>query len=281
MSLEQDPARPTLLTALYRRTMRVTKRRGMRTLSRWNARLFPCGQIIALDTGCEMFIPPDPHFFGYVVGHESHITRLIEEIVVEGDTCVDVGANIGYFSLMMAARCGRTGRVLSYEPEPANFRVLSENVELARRQGLNVSATEAAVAQHGGVVELVRGEESTLHQVRAPEGQGPASSSPLIRCVNLADDLAGKGVSGPIKLVKIDVEGFEVPVLKGVAALLQSGAVRAAVVEVTAGEQAREVESIFGDLHPQPRSVECWLEGSWKPLRVSQIPHRTDILVKF
>ena len=80
------------------------------TLSHLNARLFPRGHLIRLDTGCDMFIPPDPHFFGYVVGHEAHITRLIEEVVGEGDTCVDVGANIGYFSLMMAARCGRSAR---------------------------------------------------------------------------------------------------------------------------------------------------------------------------
>jgi hypothetical protein len=62
-------ARPVLLQKLYRKTMRITRRRGMRTLSRWNARLFPAGHLILLDTGCEMFIPPDPHFFGYVVGH--------------------------------------------------------------------------------------------------------------------------------------------------------------------------------------------------------------------
>jgi FkbM family methyltransferase len=224
-----------------------------------------------------MFIPPDPHFFGYVVGHEDHITRLIEEIVDEGDTCVDVGANIGYFSLMMAARCGKAGRVLSYEPEPGNFRILSDNVELARRQGLNVVATRVAVAEHDGVVELVRGEESTLHQVRESAADAPADS--LIRCVNLADDLALKQASGPIKLLKIDVEGYEAPVLRGATGLLRSGVVRTAVIEVTAEEQAGEIEAILGDL--DARSVECWLEGAWRPLPVSQIPHRTDILVNF
>ena len=144
-------ARPVWLQAFYRQTMWITNRRGMRTLSRWNARIFPRGHLIQLDTGCDMFVPPDPHFFGYVVGHEGHITRVIEEFVSEGDTCVDVGANIGYFSVMMAARCGPTGTVFAYEPEPANLRALADNVAIAQRHGLQIIATAAAVSDRAGV----------------------------------------------------------------------------------------------------------------------------------
>jgi FkbM family methyltransferase len=270
-------ARPVFLQNLYRSAMRMTRRRGMRTLSRWNTRLFPRGHLIVLDTGCDMFIPPDPHFFGYVVGHESHITRLIEEVVAEGDTCVDVGANIGYFSLMMAARCGRTGAVYSYEPEPANLRALIENVKIAESRGLRVKFTAAAVSDHAGTVELVRGEESTAHQVRTASESSAAGD--LVNSVNLADDLASKGISGPIKLLKIDVEGHEASVLKGCAGLFERGLVATAVIEVAAGDQAREISALLPDFGA--RSVECWLDGRWCRTPLAEIPMRTDVLVQF
>jgi FkbM family methyltransferase len=270
-------ARPVWLQAVYRSTMRLTNRRCMRTLSYLNARLFPRGHLIRLDTGCDMFIPPDPHFFGYVVGHEAHITRLIEEVVGEGDTCVDVGANIGYFSLMMAARCGRSGAVYAYEPEPANVGALTDNVAIAARQSLRIIATAAAVSDHAGSVELVRGDESTLHHVRSPGESSTAAE--LVPCVNLAQDLAYKGVSGPIQLLKIDVEGHETVVLEGCAELLRSGRVRMAVIEVTAGEQAREIDALLTELGA--RSIECWLDDRWSGAPVSEIPRRTDVRVRF
>ena len=249
----------------------------MRTLSRWNSRLFPEGHLIVLDTGCDMFIPPDPHFFGYVVGHESHITRVIEEVVGEGDTCVDVGANIGYFSLMMAARCGRTGVVYAYEPEPANLRALAENVKIAQSRGLRIAVTAAAVSDCAGTVELVRGEESTLHQVRPMTGFSDARD--VVTSVNLADEFALKGISEPIKLLKIDVEGHEASVLRGCAGLFARGLVRTAVVEVTAGEQAREISELLRGFGA--RSVECWLDGRWCHSSLADIPTRTDVLIHF
>src|SRR3954466_14605177 len=80
--------RQAVLPALYRSAMRMTRRHGMGTLSRINRRMFPLGQIIQLETGADFFVPPDPHFFGYIVEHERHITRLIAESVEEGDLCV-------------------------------------------------------------------------------------------------------------------------------------------------------------------------------------------------
>src|SRR4051794_14125556 len=71
--------RQAVMPALYRSAMRMTRRHGMGKLSRINRRLFPHGQIIQLATGADFFVPPDPHFFGYIVEHERHITRLIVE----------------------------------------------------------------------------------------------------------------------------------------------------------------------------------------------------------
>jgi FkbM family methyltransferase len=224
-----------------------------------------------------MFIPPDPHFFGYVVGHEAHVTRLIEEVVSEGDTCVDVGANIGYFSLMMAAKCGQTGMVYAYEPEAGNVLALAENVKIAQSRGLQIRLTAAAVSERAGVLELVRGEESTLHHVRAV-GRS-AGSGDVVPSVNLFDDLVAKGISGSIRLLKIDVEGHEASVLRGCVQLFERGMVQAAVIEVTEGEQAREIDELLQGF--RAKSVECWLDDRWRRCPVAGIPTRTDVLVRF
>jgi FkbM family methyltransferase len=266
---------PAILHAAYRSTLRMTRKRGMRTLSRLNHRLFPAGQICRLETGCDFFVPPDPHFFGYIVEHERHITRLIDGLVEEGDECIDVGANIGYFSLMMAARCGRTGRVFAYEPEAENHAALGRNVALGREQGLSIVATRAAVSDRKGVLALLRGEESTLHQVGAADAGTPPGA--IVPCVNLAEDLRERGAEGPFKLLKIDVEGHETTVLRGCADLLASGAVHTAVLEVTPGETAGEIAEILQTLGARS---ECWLDGRWRAVPVAEIPHRTDILVR-
>jgi FkbM family methyltransferase len=177
----------------------------------------------------------------------------------------------------MAARCGRTGAVYAYEPEPDNLRALAENVKIAESRGLRITVTAAAVSDRAGMIELVRGEESTLHQVRSVSGYSDAAE--LVSSVNLADDLALKGISGPVKLLKIDVEGHEASVLKGCAGLFERGLVRTAVVEVTAGEQAREISELLRDC--RARSVECWFDGRWCHSPLADIPRRTDVLVQF
>jgi FkbM family methyltransferase len=275
-SQQRTVPEPEILHTFYRSTLRLTGRRGMRTLSRLNHRLFPGGQICRLATGCDFFVPPDPHFFGYIVDHERHVTRLIAELVEEGDDCVDVGANIGYFSLMMAARCGATGRVFAYEPEAGNFAALERNVALASDRGLTIAATRAAVSDRDGVIALVRGEESTLHQV-APAGVATPPDD-VVPCVNLGDDLRRRGAVGPIKLLKIDVEGHETAVLRGSADFLAGGSVHTAVLEVTPGETAAEIDAILRGLGASAR---CWLDGGWRPHPVAEVPHRTDILIWF
>jgi FkbM family methyltransferase len=277
MTTARSLPRPELLHAFYRSTLRLTRKRGMRTFSRMNHWLFPRGQIARLATGCDFYLPPDPHFFGCLVGHEQHIADLIRETVEDGDTCIDVGANIGYFTLMMAARCGPGGRVFAYEPEGTNFAMLEENVALAREQGLSIEATRAAVSGRKGSVVLVRGEESTLHQVRPIEGSD-ADAAEVVPCVNLAEDLRERGCDGPIKLLKIDVEGHEPEVLRGSIDFFMSGIAKFVVLEVFPGGCAREIAEILEGFDVD---VDCWIDGEWRDSPVEEITHLTDILIRF
>ncbi len=268
--------RQTVLPALYRSALRLTRKHGMNTLSRLNHRMFPAGQVIRLGNGADFFVPPDPHFFGYIVEHEQHVARLISEVVEVGDICVDAGANIGYFTAMMAARCGKSGRVVAYEPEAKNFAMLSENAAILARQGFHVDAVRAAVSDRAGSLALMRGDESTLHQVGPASEQTPADD--IVACVALSEDLQARGLDVPIKLLKVDVEGHEAAVLRGADELIRRGRIHSAVVEVTSGDPAREIAAILDAYNAR---VTCHLDGAWKAVPVAEIPHRTDILIRF
>ena len=105
------------LPALYRTLLRITRRHGMFTIARNHVRLYPRGQRVKVASEATLYLPPDPHFIGFLLGtHEQHIADLMMTHVRAGDTCVDVGANIGYFTAVLSKLAGPTGRVLSFEP---------------------------------------------------------------------------------------------------------------------------------------------------------------------
>jgi len=139
--------------------------------------------------------------------------KLIKRVLAAGGVLVDVGANIGAFSLIASEQ--PKARVVAYEPHPATFERLQDNL---RRNGRrNVDATCAAVGSRDGELRISDTPGSaTTHAVNAAEGGGePAITVPLLR---LDHDLARRGLTPDI--VKVDVEGFEYDVLSGLGSLL-------------------------------------------------------------
>ena len=55
-------------------------------------------------------------------------TQLVQELVRSGDTVIDIGANVGYYTLLFSELVGETGRVIAFEPDPNNFALLERNV---------------------------------------------------------------------------------------------------------------------------------------------------------
>jgi FkbM family methyltransferase len=222
-----------------------------------------------------MFIPGNKHFIGYLVGmHEEHIAGVIERSVARGSVCLDVGANIGYFTAQMAWRAGGGGRVLCYEPDAANFSVLSENAKLASEStGCSVIPAMAAVSSAPGTLQLMQGEECTGHQVRNVTGS--LSTGDLVKAVTLDEECSG--VSGEIALAKIDVEGHECDVLKGSAGILARRLVRTWILEISPGADAVAIGEF---LRGAGYRVSLWLDGSWREFPLDELPYRTDLLAE-
>src|SRR5207237_678248 len=126
------------------------------------------------------------------------------------------GANIGYYTLVFAELVGDSGRVFAFEPEPANFALLSENTGLNGRA--NVTLVNAAVADAGGRLPLyLAGENKGDH--RLFDSPGESRDSVAVEVVQLDEYLADH--PREIDFVKIDIQGSEGGALEGMASLLE------------------------------------------------------------
>jgi FkbM family methyltransferase len=129
------------------------------------------------------------------------------EAIPEGGTVLDIGANIGLFSLC-AARAAKPAAVYAFEPHPDNFRLLRENIAL-NRLGRRIHALPHAVA--GAAGERVLHVETAMGRHSLVAGAGPGLR---VSCVTLAGVLDAHRIGGSVCL-KIDCEGAEHEILGG------------------------------------------------------------------
>ena len=142
---------------------------------------------------------------------EPLLSRWIEDRLRPGDVFVDVGANIGYFSLLAARRVGPAGRVVAIEPAPPTFAKLTANLEL--NPGAPVRPVRAAVAADRGTIAFYRAERNDAESSTLPghgrEPAGEVDAFPLAALLS-DDEIAAT------RIIKIDIEGGESEALRGI-----------------------------------------------------------------
>lgn len=148
--------------------------------------------------------------------NERPVQQAVVAHLETGAVFYDVGANVGFFS-MIAARCvGPTGTVVAFEPEPSNARCIEANMR--RNRFDTVRVVTAAVGARSGEGELVVAD----HPGGATLGTRPAAPAGRVLRVRVVclDDLVGDHALPPPTMVKIDVEGTELDVLAGASKVL-------------------------------------------------------------
>lgn len=164
-----------------------------------------------LASGYRICVSPVDHL-GYLLGtSEPHLQQIIREYVGTGDTVYDIGANIGYVALSLAKSVGPTGRVIAFEPVPKNVDDFRESIKI--NQLTNVRLLEFAASDHSGEA-VIRIAENLSTASLIWHRKNPAAVQLTIRTVQI-DQLVDSGDLGYPKIVKIDVEGAEGSVLKG------------------------------------------------------------------
>jgi FkbM family methyltransferase len=155
----------------------------------------------------------------YVFGtYEPGVVRGLEELVRPGWTAVDVGANIGYFTLLMANLVGPQGKVIAFEPLAENFRILRENIQLNGHA--NVVVENLALMSRTERIELRSATPGAITWVASVKiDQNSAVESQSVEAVTLDEYVQTKGIA-KVDFLKIDVEGAEASVLEGATNVL-------------------------------------------------------------
>lgn len=144
---------------------------------------------------------------------EEHETKLFKTLIKSGMVVIDIGANIGYYTLMASRLVGPKGRVIAFEPEPHNYELLERNV---KANGLNnVMLHKKAVADKSGAIELFVDSQNYSNPTIGKNRFGERAHKISVESITL-DEFVVKELDGAnIDFIKIDVEGAEGHIIKG------------------------------------------------------------------
>jgi FkbM family methyltransferase len=200
---------------------------------------------------------------------EHEVERTFLGLLSPGDVVYDIGANIGWYSLLAARAVGPAGRVFAFEPSVSNAFYAQSN---ARRNGFpNITVVPAALTDEDGWLSfllngslegrLAKDDTERQAQRRARRGQ-PSLEREFVAAATLDRWLAQTGETPPT-VVKIDVEGAEVGVLRGMRSTISTSR-PALIVELhgTREEVADELDNL-GYAHRAIESGTPTREAPW------------------
>ena len=171
---------------------------------------------VLLPTGERMTVPPGlSSARSYASGsYEPGVTSVFRAFLREGMTVADVGANIGYYTLLAHWAVGPPGHVYSFEPDPTMFSYLMRNVTANRCE--NVTTVNKAVGGRTGMAKFIPDRQGSEGRVRWADSRGPDLDVAMVSM----DDYFRAAGTPRIDFVKIDVEGSERSVLEGMRSLV-------------------------------------------------------------
>jgi FkbM family methyltransferase len=160
-------------------------------------------------------------------GVEHHSLRVLEQVFPSAGTFVDVGANIGVFTLAALKRGGPTSHAVAFEPDPRTRSLLRDNL---MRHGVEGSADVRS--DGAGAETTVRTFHLYANDVLSGFGEAPSQYGPGDVCTIDVDVVRlDEVVPVDVDMIKIDVEGFEPEVLAGASRLLATASAPILLVE--------------------------------------------------
>ena len=184
--------------------------------------------------------PEHQYLYFYGTHDERYIVTKLLKIIKPGDTCWDIGANIGFYTCLLASRVGDSGTVVAFEPASRTCSYLHENVSL--NQFTNVVVVNKGLGNrqeqrhlYYSEAELAEGTAS----LKYADGRAASERVTLDTIDNLIHELSAPD------FVKIDVEGYQLEVLRGGEHFLKTHAPLLMAELKDVGETNRD---IFGEL---------------------------------
>lgn len=152
---------------------------------------------------------------------EPDLTHFIDTRLQANDVFVDVGANIGYFSLLASQRVGAHGKVVAIDALPSNFAELQHNIS-KNPSTENIRAINQAVSDEVGTLQVYAGPSHNVGLATTAPGQRQhLRHEASIEAAPLSELLSVQEISRA-RVLKIDVEGAEPAVLAGMSKFLEN-----------------------------------------------------------
>jgi FkbM family methyltransferase len=203
--------------------------------------------------------------------YEPELAQRIESHLRPGDWFVDVGANMGYFTLLAAKIVGRDGLVVAFEPSPGNLNLLTQNIAL--NEVSNVLVVASALGDETGLMRLTVPPfyNNGVSTLRASQN-GAATTPAWVQRFEDVPVLAAERER--IALVKIDTEGLEPNVLRGMSNFLNGSSPRLAIACELSPEWY-DVKELLKNLAAMGFTGEYFVDGKWQILD-AELPPRVQ-----
>ena len=132
---------------------------------------------------------------------------LINQLNLKGKTVLDLGANIGYYSLILSDRVGKNGSVFCVEPDPRNVRLLKANCALFGSENIK-SINQIALSEKDGTIDLFLSGKSNLSTLIRNIGDNFNKSKVKVNCLKYKTFVKSFNLE-KLELVRMDIEGYE------------------------------------------------------------------------
>lgn len=229
MSLQARASRPKHSYLSYR-MIDAALRHALRALPisswteqialRWGYWFRPAPRVVTLRSGARIQVEAADYLqlLVYYLGtFEPHCLRYLRSCAGEGATIVDVGANIGVYTLESSLAVGPSGRVIAIEAAPSHAEALRRNIQL---NGMtNIVPIQVAVGDSAGMATLTLAGGGNLGMFTLGASSGEEVCRVAVRPIDSL--LEERGISS-VDLIKMDVEGSEYRALKGTAKTLET-----------------------------------------------------------
>lgn len=242
---------------------------GARLAGMWRSLLKPADGIYQTPFGFSLYSDMNDTVSDQLTLHgvyEPGVTAVMRAVLRPGMTAIDVGAHVGYFTLLACSLVGPAGRVIAFEPERRNFALLDANIR--RNDFRHALLYHQAVTNRPGQITMHVAQKSTHHTIV----QAPSDPSAIaVEATSLDVTLAALGWPA-VHLIKIDAEGAELFVLEGMGEVADRNPDLRLIVEFTPGNLER--------LGRSPENLLTWLRargfrlsliddtyGRWRPWR--------------
>ena len=154
--------------------------------------------------------------------HDFNEMAYLLHVVDEQDCFVDVGANAGSYTILACAARHASG--ICFEPVPSTYGRLLENIRINNLDD-RVQCFNCGVGQNKDVLRFTSTSDTTNHVLSESEQREDAIEVPIVTLDNTLSDTSPS-------IIKIDTEGFELPVLKGASNILQNDALHTVIMEL-------------------------------------------------